>query len=328
MAEPGRTVVSNHAGSVKASPGYTKPIRGIPIDDGKDDNNQPPQQDVILPTNFHRQDGKLIAWFNAGGFEVFPGMNEKTWKEWIDVFIMPLYERGVRRFWLHNVMGQWGERVSPERENLVPERTGMMFKQALLSKRFGINDVDGFAEAWAPFTEAGCEVIAYVGAPGTEDNRSYMEQALEPFLLSGCTIGLDATSSSAIDSPRWEKLQVLRYDLGARIILEALPQKSNPHLKGQNACCIYRFWRRNIENADNASRFWTPAERREAGGESIVIAGSHEWPAFETPQEEVEFSKKISDMGYTIGSRFWNLNVNPDQAERLEAFMDYYNVSP
>ena len=90
------------------------------------------------------QDGAATRW-------VDPNLFTDGWQGYVDANIKPLIAQGYHRFVLHNPFG-----ISPDQ--------GMAVDEYLEAKDAGLNWLtDGFVQAIKPLTDAGIEVIAYIG---------------------------------------------------------------------------------------------------------------------------------------------------------------------
>lgn len=147
-----------------------------------------------------------------------------SWAEWVAANVTPLLARGVRRFELHNPFGALADEP-------------MQLAQSIHAREAGLTHlVAGFADAWAPVTAAGVEVIGYVGSGRFEAGFGELEanawrgraaRALAPMLDAGMSIALDASAAAAEGSQTHRLAERLR-DSGVIVYAEAKPNRSSP----------------------------------------------------------------------------------------------------
>lgn len=164
------------------------------------------------------------------------------WRGFMDKYVRPQLDLGVRRFLFWMPFGQ-----DELRDHHVAGRTFKsrvrfdQWQQALAHQR----DVpvgqrwmtEGFVEETRKLTDAGCQVIGYTGTfPGSPEydcasglqRRAYVEQSLSPFLAAGCDVAFD----SAVRAPAWHPLRRITHELrnrNVRVYVEAMPYNATTH---------------------------------------------------------------------------------------------------
>ncbi len=174
----------------------------------------------------------FVSWFTIGWSGADPAkrhigrnLDNLGWSGWIERDVLPQIEGGVTRFMLHN---PWG--VLPG-EN-------MQLDQLLHAREAGLDFVtQGFVEAWKPITDAGVEVIAYVGS-GLDDPDfdglgwwDWRQRAMDSVRLmvdAGMSIALDAAVIATEGSHTHRFAEELR-SMGVEVIVEAKPTRFTPH---------------------------------------------------------------------------------------------------
>lgn len=172
-----------------------------------------------------------------------------SWATFVRLTVKPQIERGIRRIQLHNPFGALAGEV-------------MQLDQFLHAQDAGLRFItEGFVEAWQPVTEAGVEVIGYVGCGKLDPDfdvflesgdfgawQSRAMASLKPLIDAGMSIGLDASASTAETSQTFALAESLRAQ-GVRVYVEAKPDRFNPHWFSYDVIALDRAWlTADIEN--------------------------------------------------------------------------------
>lgn len=220
---------------------------------------------VLIPIPGIVPKDKLIAYFLIGG----SGTNRATryiganiissatgWSYFITQNIIPLYKQGVRRFQLH-----WPFGIS-----LLGSQT-TDFDQFVMAQEEGLTWLtDQFVANWKPIVDGTdsrtgepCEVIVYLGVPTqpvypdnplthlwfTNHKAEWLSRAqasVDPLIQAGCSIGVDSASSTLLEYPDFDFLNVVE-SLGVKIYIESRPH--NDELKAWakfRVICENNFW--------------------------------------------------------------------------------------
>ena len=172
------------------------------------------------------------------------------WPDFVNQRARPVYDWGVRRFWLHNPFGTLSNEV-------------MQFDQYLDAQDAGIDVLtENFAEAWAPVVDGSfgepIELIAYLGTADSADDRlkvafetgrsasivGTMLACVKPVLLAGGSIGADAAVKLSDDGPAFKFYKYLE-SIGVPVYVESRPKIANPKWKEFPVFAVDEWWRRS-----------------------------------------------------------------------------------
>lgn len=231
---------------------------------------------------------KIVSWLTIGGSDnqrrserrnVGWKFDEYGWSGWIERKILPQLEwfkaNDLRpRFVLHNPFG------------ILP---GVMQFDQYLEAKWGVKGEHGrlpwlyedFISAWKPFKLANknAEVVCYLGKiqDDPQFTRSTPAQWINRFracthhaLHSGMSIGFDASSSIAEDSPEFQGIRLLR-SLGVKCYVEARPKANCPHLFDMPVVCDNKFWHRSNPEIFADSARWA-AKNSDLTGEIMRLS--------------------------------------------------------
>jgi hypothetical protein len=161
----------------------------------------------------------------AADREIGWNIPEYGWGWYVTHRFADLQDLGAQRVLLHNPFGS------------KPFEPYYQFDQYLEAlENPNPNLTQGFAEAWRPITDAGTEVIAYLGKlPGDPDFENltdfnqYMDRvmrSIDPILRAGMSIGLDAPVIAGVTSRTWMVVEALR-NSGVRVYAENRPEATS-----------------------------------------------------------------------------------------------------
>lgn len=163
----------------------------------------------------------MILSIRAGGRRDFLARRGKRYNSWSDLFtrfLAPACRRaGASRAWLHNPFGQW--------EVVINKGSEMLWDQIEYSRRYGLNDVDGYTDAVRALAREGIEITSYIGTPVDYVPRRDVIRTLKPIIDAGGSIFFDA-SASLKDGPHIQTL----LDLNEHIPVgtETWPEPGHP----------------------------------------------------------------------------------------------------
>lgn len=168
------------------------------------------------------------------------GLVEPTrgWQGFVDKFIAPDIKLGITRFalWM-----PFGHEVAPRKQTVNGETfdTNLRFDQYQQATKAGLDWLtETFEDAIRPLTEAGCQVIAYMGtlpgAPEYERERWYRErwidECLKPFRDANCDLAFDSAVACPPSHYVSTLFTLLRINYpGLTCYAESIPTPANPH---------------------------------------------------------------------------------------------------
>lgn len=215
------------------------------------------------------RDDTISFWSFATDPERYPtnrglgwGIPEKGYQHFVDAKIRPLIEKGYTRFFLR----------APAGLTIIQDGDGnptftwpMAFDQFVIAQREDRIDAlahEKFVAAWHPITNAGCEVIAYIGSlthspgmKGLDPDEWYWRAwaSLNTPLEAGCSIGFDRGSKFKAGSKEHLLLQQLN-EMGVRTYIEPHPKPEATHLHDQNVIVVNEHWNRAWTKYDVRSK--------------------------------------------------------------------------
>jgi hypothetical protein len=217
-----------------ASPGDYLNVAVNPVNRTMFFNKVDPESRLLRTstTNFDHVKGttagqRIAHWETIGGSghdeaDMNVGWSIKTvgWSGYVNTRVAQLRNLGMQRMFLHNPFGT------------SQNDTEFQFDQFIHAQNRGLNWLtNGFAEAWKPVTDAGIEVIAYIGKlPGDPDFTSLnmkdflvrVWRSVEPLLKAGMSIGLDSINGVLDHSREFLVAKMLR-DNGVKVYSENRP---------------------------------------------------------------------------------------------------------
>lgn len=225
------------------------------------------------------------------------------WQQFVDQWIKPMIDLGVRRFQLHNPFGtDLGE--------------PMEMDQAIEAEQRGLRGLlDDFVSAWRPITASGqVEVISYLGLfdvdmrrlqTGQYSKDDFLETFWKCFRLpldAGMSLGWDALHYNGVgERDTWYLMYRLIQSLGVKCYIEPWPHRLRPHLWDCNHESTVQVWR-NMVRDPNRWPSWA-APREVCTGEACVIMNSpdatqgHTWQNGDTWQPQ--WCREIMAQGMT-----------------------------
>jgi hypothetical protein len=177
-------------------------------------------------------DEKLVSWFLIGGSSANTadrgvGWNIKTqgWAGFVQTHVQPQLAWGVKRIMLHNPFG-----IMPGED--------YQADQAIEAQSQGLNWLtNSFAEAWAPITAQGIEVIAYMGAPMNDASFTGLSStawwsrfwaSMDLPMQAGMNIALDKSLAANPGTIDWDAVVAMRSQ-GHLVYGEPRPPESAMH---------------------------------------------------------------------------------------------------
>ena len=211
------------------------------------------QDREILPA----RDRLVEGWLIAGSSEDESRRKVSThqlgsggWPQFVNEKARPVYDWGLRRFWLHNPFGTLSDEV-------------MQFDQYLDAQDAGIDVLtENFSEAWAPVVQGAfgqpIELIAYLGTADSADDRlkaafdagnpasilGTMLACVKPVLLAGGSIGADAAVKLSDDGPAFHFYKYLE-SIGIPVYVESRPKIANPKWAEFPVFAVDGWWKRS-----------------------------------------------------------------------------------
>ncbi|MBL9122766.1 MAG: hypothetical protein JNG90_03980 [Planctomycetaceae bacterium] len=160
------------------------------------------------------------------------------WQGFVNTQLKPIIAQGVRRFLLWMPHG----REARPRKQLMGNRwveTSLRFDAYSLARKSTANNwfTQGFAEAIYPITQAGVEIIAYVGtlhgAPEFDSLSAGQAKweamkAIAPLIDARCSIALDTSIYSKPGHYVYDFAQMLKQS-GYKYYIEPTPHVDGPH---------------------------------------------------------------------------------------------------
>lgn len=219
---------------------------------------------------------QLVGFYGVGSGDakLFPRRVQLVkpdtgWQGFVDTWIKPARDAGLRRFLLWMPFGQEvGENdgIRTQTVNGKSFPTRVRFDQYQQAERAGLTWLTtGFVEAIRPLVEDGCQVIAYCGTLGgapeyenatTVGQRIYLAESLSVFLRAGCDLAFD----SAVHSPPWHYVSTVADWLrqgGTRVYCEAMPYLTAPQWASGDVLSVEAQYQ-NATKSINASLFVNP----------------------------------------------------------------------
>lgn len=199
----------------------------------------------------------IIGWSasNPETRNIGQGLPNSGWRGFVQTRVHAVLATGVRRIILHNPFGTMAGEP-------------MQFDQYLQARNADLPWLtQEFVESWKPVTDAGIEVIAYIGSPrldndlkrilessGHEAAMDYARRCVGPFLAAGMNIGYDAAAMAERGSfthtfGEWMEEQ------GARLYIEARPAKAATFWHDNPVICLNRFWKRSDPDRHDDSKW-------------------------------------------------------------------------
>lgn len=254
-------------------------------------------------------DPRIISWFDIGTSS--PDLNHRRvgwnlknrgWARFVEEEVRPQLQRGVRRVMVHNPFGT----LSGE---------PMQFDQAVHAHRDGHAWLlHGFAEAWYPVTQGvytngePVEVIGYLGRHEQDPSFEFAQDrpggagwwlaraqsSLRPVLAAEMSVGFDASSNLARESPEYRLIQLVQA-LDTPIYLEARPYRNRRHLFGLPVITTESFWNRSDPaKHQDARALYAPNDA--LTGEIIRILVQTD----SRPDKRVEQARRVLRDGHTV----------------------------
>lgn len=189
---------------------------------------------------------QLVSWYIIGGSSSndavrqvgWPVLLSAGWKGFVQQYIVPDIQWGVRRIMLHNPFG-----------TLANE--DMQLDQALSAHTAGLNWLlDDFVEAWRPITDQGIQVIAYVGSARNDSDFTGLNDSqwwnrywasLDLIIQSGMDVAFDMIMATQTNERDWQGIVQLR-QMGFEIFGEPRPPGDAPHWCASNVVVIDSWW--------------------------------------------------------------------------------------
>ncbi|MBI4372204.1 MAG: hypothetical protein HY585_00565 [Candidatus Omnitrophica bacterium] len=201
---------------------------------------------------------QLVSWMTIGWSDI-QAVNRNVgwaikkigWKGFIEKYIKPQIDWGVRRIVLHNPFGTLPGEI-------------MQLDQLLHAKESGLTWLyEGFAEAWRPYTsgEYGgppIEVIAYVGYadgdrdfkilrrgpdPNAWEDRAW--QSLQPILDAGMSVALDVGGGThSKENSMTYQLAVMLRAQAVKVYIEPNPPAAYTHWHDFSVITFNKLWKR------------------------------------------------------------------------------------
>lgn len=212
--------------------------------------------------------GKLYGgWFIASGSSsAVRGVQwldpAKGWRGFVENRLRPQINLGQRDFLLHCPFG----RDDPARQQPVGGKsiqTLYRFDQYLVARQHAWL-TDGFVEAIRPLTEAGSQIVIYlgtlIGAPefdlsqrGTRAVWRRLVDSLAPVIEAGCDLAIDTLPFVREGDLAYELVRWLR-SLGVRVYAEPTPQQGFEAWAASDLIVDYQQWQ-NVLNP----QYWKPS---------------------------------------------------------------------
>lgn len=187
---------------------------------------------------------RIVSFFGiaSGSAAHFPRqvhlVNERTgWRGFVDTFVKPQLDLGVRRFlfWMPFGQDRLRDHRSPSGRTFKSRVRFDQWQQAQAHQRDLPSGqrwmTEGFVDETLKLTDAGCQVICYTGtftgAPEYEfasgiQRAAFVADSLHPFVDSGCDVAID----SSVGAPAWHPLVKIAEELRSRnmrVYAEAMP---------------------------------------------------------------------------------------------------------
>lgn len=172
---------------------------------------------------------RVIQWETIGGAtndaskrRVGWDIDRNGWQGYVNGRVAQLRALGMRRILMHNPFG-----TLPGED--------FQFDQYIHAQEMGLTWLtNGFVQAWKPVTDAGVEVICYIGKLAHDvdftsltDLQQYMarvKRSLQPMIDAGCSIGLDSIVGNDFDSREYMVAEMLRQS-GVKVYNENRPPR-------------------------------------------------------------------------------------------------------
>ena len=245
-------------------------LAGLMVHPSHAQSDEEPLERAIRPAR-----ERLIEFWLIGGTDRNPPrrdvgkhqVSDGGWKPFVRDRVAPVYDWGIRRFWLHNPFGT------------IPNQK-MQFAQYLDARESKLDFLTrDFVKAWKPVVDGNLgqptELICYLGAADFEDgNRlqelqeagdpsktlAYMLRAIQPILQVGGSIGADAATGMPDDGPAFHFYKFLE-QIGIPVYVESRPRKVLPGWAEFPVVAEDRWWHRSdpLLNADSS---WGMAEEK------------------------------------------------------------------
>jgi len=216
------------------------------------------------------------------------GIPENGWMWSYTTLMQPLARLGFKRLWLHNPHGC---RFLPGVE------TQMQLDQLTRAREMGLPKLyEEFPKVLEQARKDFEQVVVYYGSPNPQESffgriekiqdlklrdqvwQVYADMNIKPAVDAGCDIGLDASSNIQPGEGLynlWERLK----KRGRRVYIEAIPNKTAPHLIGEPWSITTEFLQRGEAIPDWMQSFAFPLDQ--LTGECVVLSNNY----FKRPTE-------------------------------------------
>lgn len=222
---------------------------------------------------------RIVHWETIGGSTVNDAdrnvgwsIKQTGWAGFVNARVRELQNLGVKRLFLHNPFGT------------LNNDPYFQFDQYIHAQEAGLTWLtNGFAEAWRPVTQAGNEVIAYIGTMsfiGQQDpdfanltDAQFVDRvmrSIRPLIDAGMSIGLDTIVGEHVTSRPYMVAEALR-NSGVRVYAENRPPSDYPWWHDFGGVYYNRGYVRDTPELNPA--LWWAASNSQLKGEIIRYTG-------------------------------------------------------
>jgi len=196
------------------------------------------------------------------------------WQQFVDRFVKPGIELGIRRFHIHNPGGtETGEPMEAD--------------QFLEARNAGIEVWRDFVKAWRPITAQGIEVVAYLGlmdedfavrAANRLKRDDFIKRCWDSYrypLDAGMSLGFDALHDERESDYYYTWFRFVE-SLGVRCYIEPWPKKTHTWFHSANTITTVQLYRSIARGASWAA---TPEQLT---GEKVILMNAPDTNAGQT----------------------------------------------
>jgi hypothetical protein len=241
------------------------------------------------------------------------------WQGLVDSVIKPQIAMGYKRFIIHNPFG-----LGPTGE--------MQLGEYLYAKQAGLSWLtDGFVQAFKPLTDAGIEIIGYLGTQSSDpefmrllnsgDIAGWNQRfwaSVQPLLDAGMSIGFDGAVGFSDSNPLYADAQKLR-SMDVNVYVESRPIKYEPYWANFKVISTEADWTRFDPRTHADAALWAIPQERVTGEVVRWEAMPPTGATWNTHGWIVAGTDKILEEGYTAAVPVDYLNFDQVTMHQLLA---------
>ena len=267
---------------------------------------------------------RLVSWQIIGGSgdveaDRRVGWNVKAdgWTGFVNAFIKPQVDWGVRRFMLHNPFGTETNTVMQPDQYQEARDAGLTWL---------IND---FVSAWKPLTDAGIEVIAYIGTPKSDDTFESLRQSgntqgwwdrfwesVSLPLNAGMSVAFDMSVDTTATDLDFQGIQALR-DRGVTAYGEPRPSEMSGHWWDVPLIAEDKVWKETDPELNPDRMKWAVKNTQHRAEVIRLMSTLPEGETWSDLSWTVDYVRTILREGDTASTNFYDLMAQGITLEQL-----------